>query len=247
MTDTGTDEIMVTDSEQFQLKGFAKLPGIFSAEEAQEMRAEVERYLDKVAPDLPEAAVISLPDNVPGIEEAPSRVVFMSRMDLYDPFFEKLRNDPRLAEKARQLLGCEVEAQHVQFLDIIPGVSRPTPPHQDAPIFAIEPSHAVTFWMPLCEVDETNGCMHYVPGSQWQESLAHNETGPRTLTDAGDSLQSGVGVPASPGDVVAHHCYTIHYSAENTSGKNRWALALHFYPVGVQRFREEEWVQRRAG
>ena len=247
MTITATDELMATDGEQFQLKGFAKLSGVFSADEAAEMRTQTERYLNEVAPDLPGAAVVQLPDNIPGAVEGVSRIVFMSRMDLHDRWFDTFKRDPRLAEKARELLGCEVEVQHVQFLDIIPGVCRATPPHQDAPIFSIEPSHAVTFWMPLVEVNEGNGCMHYVPGSHWQDSLPHAETGPRTLADAGDSLEQGIAVPASPGDVVAHHCHTIHYSANNDSDGNRWALAMHFYPVGVQRFREDEWVKRRAG
>ena len=154
MTDTGSDELMATDGEHFQLKGFAKLPGFFSRGEAAEIRGEVERYLERVAPNLPEAAVVQVGDDVSGVEEGASRVVFMSRMDVHDAWFETFKRDPRLAEKARELLGCEVDVQHVQFLDIVPGICRATPPHQDAPIFSIEPSHAVTFWIPLCEVDE---------------------------------------------------------------------------------------------
>lgn len=238
---------MSTESESFQLRGFAKVPRVFTPDESAEMRRQVERYLEEVAPTLAEPAVIRVPDKPGETTEGPKPAVFMSRMDLHDPWFFEFRGDPRLAKIAADFLGGPVEVQHVQFLDIVPGVCRPTPPHQDAPIFSIEPSHAVTFWMPLVEVDESNGCMHYVPGSHWQDSLPHAESGPRTLAEVGDSLERGVAVPASPGDVVAHHCHTIHYSSDNKSGENRWALALHYYPVGVRRFDETEWKRRRAG
>ena len=210
------------------------------------MRANTERYLDEAVPNLPPAAAVTLEDDREGVAEGASRVVFLARMDQHDDWFANFRHDARLKNVAGDLLGGDVEAQHVQLLDIVPGICKATPPHQDAPIFSIEPSHAVTFWMPLVEADESNGCMHYVPGSHWQGGLPHAEAGPRRLADEGDSRDHGISVPASPGDVIAHHCHTIHYSAENLSGKNRWALALHFYPVGVRRLDEAMWLQRNT-
>ncbi len=233
-----------TDAQQFQMKGFAKADGVFSPDEAEDIRRNVERYFKDVVPTLKSPAVISIDDD--SVEQSERRYVFFSRMDLYDAYFDKLRNDPRLAKLASELLGGEVEAQHVQFLDVVPGVCRPTPPHQDAPIFSIEPSHAVTFWIPLCEVDEQRACLYYVPGSHWQGHIAHAESGPRTLAEPEPFLKQGVAMPAVPGDVLAHHCYTVHYSAQNDSGKNRWALAIHYYPVGTVTLEPDQWNALRA-
>lgn len=233
-----------TDSQQFQMKGFTKACGVFSPDEAEDIRHNVERYFVEIVPTLKTPAVISIDDDT--VEPSERRYVFFSRMDLYDAYFDKLRNDPRLVNLASELLGAEVEAQHVQFLDVVPGVCRPTPPHQDAPIFSIEPNHAVTFWIPLCEVDEQRACLYYVPGSHWQGYMAHADSGPRTLAEPDSFLEQGVAMPVAPGDVLAHHCYTVHYSAPNTSGKNRWALAIHYYPVGTVTLKPDQWIARRA-
>lgn len=236
---------MATNAEEFQMKGFTQARALFSAEEAVEMRENFERYSREIAPGLPPAAVVSFDgDDVAANDRD---YVFFARMDLYDPFFEKLRHHPKLGELAAQLLGTDVEAQHVQFLNVVPEVCKATPPHQDAPIFAIEPSHAVTFWIPLCDVDEQNACLCYVAGSQWQGHLPHAESGPRRLAEHEQWRDKGTAVPASPGDVLAHHCFTIHYSADNLSGKQRPALAVHFYPKGAVAMNPDEWLRRKAG
>jgi len=239
---------MTTDTtnhaQQFQLKGFTKADGIFSTDEAESIRSNVERYFAEVVPTLKAPAAISIDDD--SVEQAERRYVFLSRMNLYDDYFDKLRNDSRLAKMAGELLGCDVEAQHVQFLDVVPGVCRPTPPHQDAPIFSIDPSHAVTFWIPLCEVDEERACLYYVSGSHWQGYMPHAASGPRSLAEPEPFLKQGVAMPVGPGDVLAHHCNTVHYSAPNTSGQNRWALAIHYYPVGTVTMAPDEWIDRQA-
>ena len=232
------------DHEQFQMKGFLHAESLFSSEETAAMRDNVERYLLKVAPKVPQLDAIPIEQS--RLKTENTRFVFLSRMELYDDFFGNLRLDPRLSELAQELLGCEVEVQHVQFLDIVPDVCRSTPPHQDAPIFSIDPNHALTFWIPLSETDEQRGCLHYVPGSHWQGYLSHDETGPLQLTNENSCRDIAAAMPAQPGDVLAHHCFTIHYSSENRSGESRWALAVHFYPVGTQHLNKQEWLARQT-
>ncbi|MAS95412.1 MAG: hypothetical protein CMO55_19610 [Verrucomicrobiales bacterium] len=232
----------MSHSRDFQLTGYANVPSIFTTGDIAEMQENVSRYLTDIAPGLTPPLAIPAPQKS---EEAPTQFIFLGRMDLHDVFFEKLRLDPRLHALAKDLLGTEVEAQHVQMLNIVPGICRATPPHQDAPIFSIEPNHAVTFWIPLSDVDVESGCLHYVPGSHWNGYLQHADSGTRRLVEDEKFKTKGVAMPVEKGGLVAHHCFTIHYSSENRSGENRWALAIHFFPVGTRSFDEDEWIRRQ--
>jgi len=233
---------MSSQSNQFQLEGYTSALSLFTPAEAATMRENVERYLKDVAPGLAKSDAITARPESGG--ELTDQFVFLSRMDLHDAYFEALKQDPRLSDLAGDLLGGEVEVQHVQFLDIIPGVSRPTPPHQDAQFFALNPSHAVTFWIPLSEMTVDHGCLHYVPGSHWSGYLSHAKTGSLRLENENGCRDRGVAMPVKPGDLLAHHCFTVHYSAENLSGLSRWALAIHFYPKGSERLSEREWIRK---
>ena len=73
---------MRSDCEQFQLGGFVKVPALFSPDEAADMRANVARYLQDVAPNLPGGAAITVDDG--HVENDSGRYVFLARMDLYD-------------------------------------------------------------------------------------------------------------------------------------------------------------------
>ena len=104
---------MKEDHEQFQITGYLHSDGLFSSYETALMRENVERYLLKVAPTVPQRDAIPVEQSRLKTEEA--RFVFLSRMDLYDEFFEDFKLDRRLSELALELLGGEVEAQHVRY------------------------------------------------------------------------------------------------------------------------------------
>ncbi len=224
--------------------GFHHEHSLYSPEETDRIRTEVERYLKDIAPDRTGGDAINAKD-FEDLDLSDDQFVFLARMDQHDDFFNQFRQDPRLAKLAAELLGGEVEVQHVQFFDVIPEISTPTAPHQDAGIFLLDPSHAVTFWIPLSEMKEEHGCLHYIPGSHWDGHLPHhnNRLG---LRDETGCRERGTPMEVMAGDLLAHHCFTVHYSSENTSGKSRWALAVHFYPKGYKRIGAAEWKRRNS-
>jgi phytanoyl-CoA hydroxylase len=107
-----------------------------------------------------------------------------------------------------------------------------TPPHQDnAELKAT--ANVVTIWLALDPVDDANGCLLYIPGSHKLGFRPHGK--PVGHAEAGGMLDYGLadesaGVPIhlQPGDAVAHHGTTIHWTGPNNSQRNRRAVTMVF-------------------
>ena len=136
-------------------------------------------------------------------------------MHEHDAWFGEFFADKpqRLAE---DLLGTEVVGKNLQYFNKPAAGGQPTPPHQDGFYFKLNPPHALTMWMALEDVDEENGCVHYVKGSHLKGMREHGRTGTlgfsQGMTDFGrqEDLAAEEAVPAAPGDLLAHHALTIH-------------------------------------
>ena len=96
-------------------------------------------------------------------------------------------------------------------------------------------------WLALEEFDEENGCVRFVRGSHLKGLRPHGPTGTlgfsQGMTDFGtaeDDAEEQV-MPASPGDLLAHHALTIHRADGNSSStRSRRALGFIFYSVNAK-------------
>jgi ectoine hydroxylase-related dioxygenase (phytanoyl-CoA dioxygenase family) len=90
----------------------------------------------------------------------------------------------------------------------------------------------VTAWVALDDVDEENGCMSMVPGSQsWGNHIDFLNT--LSAFDAMPDEFEGRPIevrtcPVRKGEVHFHHALTWHGSNRNLSTRPRRAIALHF-------------------
>jgi phytanoyl-CoA hydroxylase len=212
----------------FDKDGYVVLPGFLSPEEVAELRREIARYIIDVAPRLPASEVFY------EIKGQPATLKQLQRMFEHDEWFQRFFFSDRFVKLAETLMGDAVVGKNLQWFNKQPGVSLPTPPHQDGFYFMLEPNEAVTMWLALDEVDEANGCVRYVPGSH-RRGLRHHE---RT-----DTLGFSQGIPdyheddrrreramaARPGDLLAHHALTIHRADANASARTRRALGFIYY------------------
>lgn len=210
---------------EFEAEGFAVSRGFFDADEAQNISHHVDRYIREVLPRLDHgAAMYDDPDDLNSVKQIPD-------LDKHDQYFEQLLHDQRLVSLAELLLGDEVRPIDIQWFDKLPGKGAPTPPHQDGFYFMLDPNEAVTVWVALDEVDENNGCMRYVCGSHLQGLMPHARTKTVGFSQAlaeydEASRQREVAIPASPGDVLAHHSLTVHLAGGNTT-QDRHRRAIH--------------------
>lgn len=116
-----------------------------------------------------------------------------------------------------------------------PGHVHATPWHQDA-AYHVQPyapsgmpmpsPGSVQVWVALDNVDEENGCMHFLPGRHTEPLLAHRVASGRDydparlleLADLGDvDLRDTVACPLKAGGATLHRDGTPHYTSPNRS------------------------------
>ncbi len=129
-----------------------------------------------------------------------------------------------------------------------PGQTAETPWHQDfsysqmpfaAAGLPIPSDQVVQFWLTLDDVDEENGCMHFVPGAHRQPLLEHYIAGgeadytqrllairdPEEVLD----LDTAVSCPLKKGGATVHNYGTPHYTTGNrTTDRERRAYIFNF-------------------
>ncbi len=112
------------------------------------------------------------------------------------------------------------------------GKKQEFPWHQDNGYTFIEPQQYLTFWIPLVDVDEMNGCPWIVPGLHRNGTLSHWET-PIGLKCLDDS-DVAVSVPARRGDIVLFSSLAPHRTGPNLrDGSVRKAYILQYAPDGA--------------
>ena len=221
-------------SRRFREQGFVVLRQFFDAAKVIEINQRIQRYIDTILPDLPkeEAFYEDLGDT--------STLMRLQGMEDHDPYFGELYGHPDLLAFAKTFMQDEVEPQTTQWFTKPALVGSETPPHQDGFYFKLVPNEAVTFWLALDRVDEENGCIRFLPGSNRRGMRPHrlsNVIGfSQGLTDYGVA-DRGVEVPATlePGDLTAHHCMTVHRADANKSTRPRRALGFVFYAARAKK------------
>ena len=146
---------------------------------------------------------------------------------------------PRLAEVARQLAGVRaVRLWHDQALLKQPGDSRPTPWHQDLPYWPMQEPGALSCWIALNDVDEQNGAMSFVPGSQRAGRLPGiNLVDPEDLfAMVPKGALSGTRIVQSrlrAGSCTFHHGLCFHAAGANHTATPRRAMVIIYMPDGT--------------
>jgi phytanoyl-CoA hydroxylase len=107
------------------------------------------------------------------------------------------------------------------------------PWHQDNGYTFIEPQQYLTLWIPLVDVDESNGCAWIAPGMHKLGTFEHwmTDVGRVCLTQADDA----VAAPAKAGDIVVFSSLTPHRTGPNLKQDTvRKAYILQYAPDGAR-------------
>jgi phytanoyl-CoA hydroxylase len=219
----------------FARDGFVVVRSFFNAFQVESMQRRLDAYVREVVPRLPKDKALY---ERSGQAET---LKYLSGIDVFDPaFFGRLYVGEQLVGLAELLLDGPVRGDCLTWFDKPPRIGLPTPPHQDAFYWMIEPVEGLTVWIALDPVDEENGCVRYVPGSHLRGMRPHARTQTKGfsqgIADFGDEDRAAeMGPHLQPGDVLVHHAMTIHRADGNTSDRHRRALgAVYFSRRSVQ-------------
>jgi phytanoyl-CoA hydroxylase len=212
----------------FGRDGYVLIPGFLCGTELEELNRELGRYITERVPQLPRTDVYYED------RSDPATLKQLARIKQHDAYFARLIEQPKWTGLAEALLEDEVVGQELEWFNKPPRVGKFTPPHQDGYYFMLEPNEAVTLWLALDPVDESNGCVRYIPGSHRKGLRPHARTqvlgfsqGISDYVDADRDVE--VPMVAQPGDLLVHHAVTVHRADGNPSQRHRRSLGMIFY------------------
>lgn len=214
----------------FEKDGYVFIKGFLGREQVDEINSKLVDYIRSVVPVMP-ANHVFYED-----KERPETLKQLQDLQVHSPFFNQLMTDSAFEEVAEILLGEKVIGKNVEYFNKPPLIGKATPPHQDAFYFNLKPPQAVTMWLALEDVAIENGCVSYVTGSHKKGMRAHGRTQTlgfsQGITDYGNEEDAAnvKAFPAEPGDLLVHHCMTIHSAGSNTTkDRTRKALGLIYF------------------
>jgi len=156
-----------------------------------------------------------------------------------------------------QLLGCEPDRRRDHAILKPAQHGAATPWHQDEAYWSPAQDHrSLSVWFALQDVDDTMGCMQFVPGSHRFEVLRHRPIGNDIrvhgleLDDGAYDVRSSVSCPLRAGGCTVHSQRTLHFAPPNRSDHARraWIMMGDMRPTPVAVARSFPWqdVQRTA-
>ena len=227
-TDTNPSETRLT---QFQKDGYLCESHLYSQDEITRLNTEISRFIRDIVPGMPAEQVYY--EN----KTDKTSLKQIQRMFDYDPYFRDLMDQGPVRRLAEEVLQDEVVPVNMQYFNKPAGIGQPTPAHQDGYYFHLTPCEAVTGWLALEDVDEENGCIHYIRGSHLGTSFRpHGRTGvlgfSQGITDFGTAhdRDNEISFPGPAGTFLMHHARTIHWAGANRSAtRSRQALGFIYY------------------
>lgn len=205
----------------FRDRGFVRIPGIITPEEA------VAFY----------QAAIACAANTPPLSDRP---VFDQFVNVWtqDPAMRRLTLHPNLGAVAEKLAGVPLRLWHDQILIKKPHNNAPTEFHQDQPYWPHQDSsNPISAWIALCDVPVEKGCMTFLPGSHRRTELpAQNLSSATSLFGLAPDLvwSERVTLPLRAGDCTFHHGRCAHMATPNFTDDPRVAHIVIFMDEGTR-------------
>ncbi len=158
------------------------------------------------------------------------------------PAFHDVLWNPAFLMAAYQLLGTSFRLFHDQVFAKPARHGGVVAWHQDYSYWTwTQPMAHLTCWMALDDVDRSNGCVHYVPGSHRWGLVSRTDLGGdmdairKELTDAQlEAFERRVPVEMKRGEASFHHPLLMHGSYANESDRPRRATLINVLADGVR-------------
>jgi ectoine hydroxylase-related dioxygenase (phytanoyl-CoA dioxygenase family) len=225
--------LAAADVRRFGEDGYLVVPALCAAAEQDQIRSVLNKlFARRAGRDEGHQFDMLSPDHN---EHAPLQPQIL-KPSLYAPALLHSAYFQRVQAIARQLLGPDAEFNFDHSILKPAGRLATTPWHQDEahrhdPLFH---SEQISFWMPLQDVSEHNGCMRYIPGSQLGPLLPHRPAGNDPQVHALECAESHFDAsrarpqPVAAGWCILHGGRTLHSALPNHSDADRLVYIVSF-------------------
>jgi phytanoyl-CoA hydroxylase len=218
--------------EQFDADGFVIVRDLLNPAELAELKSQIDRYIEEVVPIQPKDAAFFDDYN------KPDTLRKMQSLDKRDPWFHKFMNHGKHVPLLEYFLRDGFSPQGLDWFDKLPYDSNATPPHQDGFYWCRTPNNACSLWIALDPVDQDNACLWYARGSHKQAVRPHAASGvlgfSQGLKDFDVSKSEAVPIELNPGDAVAHHAATVHWTGVNRTNRHRRAISTFCFGASTK-------------
>lgn len=215
----------------FFQQGYLSCGPLLKADELETLRAEYDAEFRKASET---GGSRNLSDNTPDRKDAQTRMLQIIQMCERNLAYRKLLYDDRILDIAESLLGPNLMLFHDQALFKPAHTGGAVFWHQDNAYWKCRPANLVSCWLTLDDATKENGAMQVIPGSHLRPVHHDNSQSTDALleTKGIDPAQATV-VDLPAGGIMFHHCQTLHYTAPNTTPRQRRAFAIHFMAPGT--------------
>lgn len=219
----------------FQEQGYIRIPNVFTPEEVEAMRTELDQLIQDWATTNmgwsgPWRDVLMDAET-----NKKSMLTHLHDLHFYSEAWCRAVTKKNLAEAMGVLIGPNVELHHTTLHVKPPETGMPFPLHQDSPFYQHEALQG--YVDAIVHLDDTcheNGELRFVPGSHTQGHIEHvlkdangEYCSPHLPTDQWN-LDNTTPCPAKAGDVVAFSIYTVHGSYINQTDRWRRLVRLGY-------------------
>jgi phytanoyl-CoA hydroxylase len=214
------------DVQFYKENGYFLARGVFNNEEVVEMRAAVERVIQRAALAQADHNHAWQGDFLP--PEQLKKLVLKGFHDVHyhDASFTRAVIHPNMVAVLNGIIGPNVQLHHSKMLVKPPANGAAFPMHQDYPYFPHHNHSMLAASVHLDDADAENGCLAVIPGSHLEGPLNH--VGRHYLNHKEYPISSGTLCPAKAGDVLFFNYLTIHGSDVNRSDRTRRNILFQY-------------------
>ena len=214
------------EKQHYVENGYVLVKAVFSREEAAYFRREAHGIAQRLLENQADDVVNQGWSSGAKVTDLPRELLHCHNVQFHSSAFARLLVDPRLTDRAADIIGDNVQLHHTKVFIKPPEKGAPFPMHQDAPYFPHEKHSMVAAIIHFDDAPLEKGCVRVVPGSHREGVRDHLSDGGHHLPPEEFPVDDATPCPAEAGDVLFFNYLTIHGSGLNTSQEARTTLLV---------------------
>ena len=213
--------------QQFESAGYLRCGQLLDQHQIEFLRGEYDREIERAQRDGYVTDLASVDRDLSGAAPQMLQVYGVSMLNIW---FRRLAHFDPLVDIVQSLIGPDIQLLHVHLLYKPARHGSVVHWHHDNMFHQCSPPRMLTAWLPLDDVDDSNGAMRFLPGSH-RCFTAPDLDGDLEESQLDTTRAELVALRA--GEVNVHHCRAVHASGPNASARPRRAVILRYLPIGT--------------